>query len=75
MQRSYTIAIVLFVVVLFAGVVIILVNRQESTPPDEAPSSNESLEAARANLDAGEYDAAITALEAAIEADPDDSEV
>lgn len=74
MQRSYTIAIVLLVVALFAGLVIILASRQGSTPGGAITDRDESLEAARASLDAGEYDAAIADLEAAVEADPGNSE-
>jgi tetratricopeptide (TPR) repeat protein len=74
MQKSYTVGAVILVVALFAGLVLILVSRQESTPDGETTGLDESLEAARANLDAGEYDAAIADLEAAVEADPGNSE-
>jgi len=74
MQKSYTNAIIILGVVLFVGLAIILVLRQGNTDVVEDASSDESVQAPDTGPDTSEYGTTIADLEAAVEADPGDSE-
>ena len=74
MQKSHIIIIVVLVIVLGALAAWAMFVRQTPGTPGGVEGAGGLAESGRAHLDAGEYEAAIADLEAAIEADPGDSE-